>query len=386
MQIMNGFHYYYSKSSLSYDANKGVSWIDYDKLGNPIRVQFTDHSITEHVYAADGRNKEPHPNPLPRRGNSIISSHLPLREIREGYSTIQQNTNYYPYGGMTYISTNQGEQQFKYNGKEYDPMHGLNEYDYGARHYDPAIGKFTTMDPLCEKYYHISPYAYCGGNPVNAVDVDGNLIVFINGWNYGNRGKMYWEGFDKMVMNHFHDNHAKYYDGSIGGIFNWLSTTHGQFITKDSHNINPEVRYNSGYKQGTKDVENIIKSLKRNKDGVITETMRLVTHSMGAAYGKGYSTAIMDYVAKHPKETQGFKLIEYDFAPYQPESQRAVKGVITYQYAHSDDLFRCYKHIPGAKMMKTNQEGGHLLKGFLNYISELPTGEDNIRKNKEKMQ
>ena len=386
MQIMNGFHYYYSKSSLSYDANKGVSWIDYDKLGNPIRVQFTDHSITEHVYAADGRNKEPHPNPLPRRGNSIISSHLPLREIREGYSTIQQNTNYYPYGGMTYISTNQGEQQFKYNGKEYDPMHGLNEYDYGARHYDPARGKFPTMDPLCEKYNNISPYAYCGGNPVNAVDVDGNLIVFINGWNYGNRGKMYWEGFDKMVMNHFHDNHAKYYDGSIGGIFNWLSTTHGQFITKDSHNINPEVRYNSGYKQGTKDVENIIKSLKRNKDGVITETMRLVTHSMGAAYGKGYSTAIMDYVAKHPKETQGFKLIEYDFAPYQPESQRAVKGVITYQYAHSDDLFRCYKHIPGAKMMKTNQEGGHLLKGFLNYISELPTGEDNIRKNKEKMQ
>ena len=176
MQIMNGFHYYYSKSSLSYDANKGVSWIDYDKLGNPIRVQFTDHSITEHVYAADGRNKEPHPNPLPRRGNSIISSHLPLGEIREGYSTILQNTNYYPYGGMTSISTGQGEQQFKYNGKEYDPMHGLNEYDYGARQYDPAIGKFTTMDPLCEKYYHISPYAYCGGNPVNAVDVDGKDI------------------------------------------------------------------------------------------------------------------------------------------------------------------------------------------------------------------
>ena len=75
MQIMNGFHYYYSKSSLSYDANKGVSWIDYDKLGNPIRVRFTDHSITEHVYAADGRNKEPHPNPLPRRGNRIFCHH-----------------------------------------------------------------------------------------------------------------------------------------------------------------------------------------------------------------------------------------------------------------------------------------------------------------------
>ncbi len=50
----------------------------------------------------------------------------------------------------------EGEQQFKYNGKEYDPMHGLDLYDYGARHYDATIGQFTTMDPLCEKYYHIN--------------------------------------------------------------------------------------------------------------------------------------------------------------------------------------------------------------------------------------
>lgn len=95
------------------------------------------------------------------------------RIVTDGSGNILQNTNDYPYGGMTSISTGQGEQQFKYNGKEYDPMHGLNEYDYGARQYDPARGQFTTMDPLCEKYYHISPYAYCGGNPVNAVDPDG---------------------------------------------------------------------------------------------------------------------------------------------------------------------------------------------------------------------
>ena len=36
------------------------------------------------------------------------------------------------------------------------------------------------MDPLCEKYYHISPYAYCGGNPVNAVDPDGRYIAWID--------------------------------------------------------------------------------------------------------------------------------------------------------------------------------------------------------------
>ena len=66
---------YNCNGSLTYDANKGVSWIDYDQLGNPVRVQFTDHSITEHVYAADGRNKGPHPNPLSRRGNRIFCHH-----------------------------------------------------------------------------------------------------------------------------------------------------------------------------------------------------------------------------------------------------------------------------------------------------------------------
>ena len=61
----------------------------------------------------------------------------------------------------------------KYNGKELETRNGLNLYDYGARLYDPVTGLFTSIDPLCEKYYHISPYAYCAGNPVKYVDPDG---------------------------------------------------------------------------------------------------------------------------------------------------------------------------------------------------------------------
>ncbi len=52
-------------------------------------------------------------------------------------------------------------------------MHGLNTYDYGARQMDPVICQWTTVDPLAEKYYNVSPYAYCADNPVNAVDPDG---------------------------------------------------------------------------------------------------------------------------------------------------------------------------------------------------------------------
>ena len=57
-------------------------------------------------------------------------------------------------------------QPYKYNGKEFDGMYGLNLFDYGARHYDAAIGRWMNMDPLTEGYYNISAYAYVGNNPV----------------------------------------------------------------------------------------------------------------------------------------------------------------------------------------------------------------------------
>lgn len=55
-------------------------------------------------------------------------------------------------------------------------MHGYDAYDFGARHTYSALGRFTSMDPLAEKYYNTSPYVYCAGNPVKYVDPDGNEI------------------------------------------------------------------------------------------------------------------------------------------------------------------------------------------------------------------
>ena len=94
--------------------------------------------------------------------------------------TVEQTNDYYAYGGpWGNTSTNQGFQPFKYNGKELDRVHGLDWYDYGARRYDPAFAQFTQMDPLCEKYPHLSPYAYCAGNPVRYVDPDGMRVEVI---------------------------------------------------------------------------------------------------------------------------------------------------------------------------------------------------------------
>ena len=103
-------------------------------------------------------------------------------------SSILQKNNYYPFGGLHNEEDNRLSQNKLYNGKEYDPMHGLNLYDYSARQYDPAVGQFTSMDPLCEKYYHISPYAYCAGNPVKYVDPDGMDI-----WELDKQGNVTWK-------------------------------------------------------------------------------------------------------------------------------------------------------------------------------------------------
>ena len=72
-------------------------------------------------------------------------------------------------------------QPYKYNGKELDRMHGLNTYDYGARQHDPILARWDRIDPLCEKYYSTSPYAYCANNPVNANDPDGRAINWLLG-------------------------------------------------------------------------------------------------------------------------------------------------------------------------------------------------------------
>ncbi len=75
------------------------------------------------------------------------------RVVAKADGSVIQSNHYYPFGMAFAEGTvaEQGKQPYKYNGKELDQAHGLNWYDYGARYYDVAIGRWNAVDPIAER-------------------------------------------------------------------------------------------------------------------------------------------------------------------------------------------------------------------------------------------
>ena len=94
----------------------------------------------------------------------------------QGYYA-DQSLEYYPSGVLFDRSTEKERQPYMFGGKELVSMHGLNEYDFTGRWQYSIIPSFTSLDPLCEKYYSVSPYVYCLNNPLKYVDPDGKQVI-----------------------------------------------------------------------------------------------------------------------------------------------------------------------------------------------------------------
>ena len=98
----------------------------------------------------------------------------------EPATEILEENNYYPFGllhkGYNEIAnTNRSEaaERYKFNGMEWQPELGLNAYDFGARNYDPALGRWMNIDPLAEASRRWTPYNYAYNNPIYFIDPDG---------------------------------------------------------------------------------------------------------------------------------------------------------------------------------------------------------------------
>ena len=211
-------YFYDANGNLIRDLNKGLSF-EYDLLGHPIKVSGSKNDI-EYVYAPDGRKLRTIHKTYTSTSKKTVKTST-TKDYTNGYiftngkpsmfsfdggyysfdsqgklngchyyisdyqgnnrmvvnaatNRTEQVTHYYPYGElMADISTSPDAQQFKYNGKELDRSFGLDLYDYHARQQDAKLGRFNSIDPLAHKYYWLSPYSYCGGDPVNRIDPTG---------------------------------------------------------------------------------------------------------------------------------------------------------------------------------------------------------------------
>ena len=93
-------------------------------------------------------------------------------EGTEGQMVVTQSTDYYPFG-LEHNSGISGDNRYLYNGKEMQEEFSLGWLDYGARFYDPQIGRWHAVDPLAEYFHSLSHFNYCFNNPMNIIDPDG---------------------------------------------------------------------------------------------------------------------------------------------------------------------------------------------------------------------
>ena len=224
--------YAYDKNgNMTKDLNKNITDIQYNCLNLPSKVTFKDGSTITYTYALNGTKLRT----VHKIGNTTTTTDYCGNVVYEngvqkllltdaGYITLSDKkyhyylqdhqgnnrvivdqtgqkkevNHYYPFGG-TFASADGNVQAYKYNGKELDTKKGLNWYDYGARQYDPALGRFTAVDPLTEKYYEMSPYTYCGNNPIKYIDPTG---MFYTGYTVNEKGHI------KIVS----DEGGNYYD------------------------------------------------------------------------------------------------------------------------------------------------------------------------------
>jgi RHS repeat-associated protein len=262
----SGQYNYDANGNMIYDPSKKIH-IDYNHLNLPKLIEFDNDDYITYAYSASGAKLRKtvstwktstggitdysgpfsyHDNqlsciftpagrlvPITVNGNVLwkyeynLTDHLGNVRVvfaahSHGQPEVMQQTSYYPFG-MTFQQQNFGginpnPNKLLYNSKELqdDELAGsrLDWYDYGARFYDPQIGRWHSVDPLAGDYFSWSPYAYVMNNPIKYIDPDGMRVWPGEGTiNAKNAGKV-----DDKTLNQIHVSQGKQSAVAVGAL------------------------------------------------------------------------------------------------------------------------------------------------------------------------
>ena len=253
-----------------------------------------------------------------------ISQHYPFGMAIPSQSCALPNEN------------NTYQNRYLYNGKEFQDDFGLNWYDYGARFYDAQIGRWHSVDPAAALYYNLSPYHYGGNSPINTIDIDGRLFIYVNGFMYDHWKP--WSGTTYAPDRNFYSDAPR----NAGETFSYWYRIPDEFAEMfedpnmlfTSGSFKPwtmgGTRFSEGYKQAQVLIDMLESGEVTLQDG---ETIKIVGHSHGAAYAAGLATALLE----HPKYKHLLEFVLY-FAPDQPNQFSHPEGVPGYQFSTKSDL------------------------------------------------
>ena len=206
---------YDTNGNITRDLNRNITSITYNSLNLPSVITLSGDKSVTYGYDAAGRKL----SAVYKSGTTITTSRdyvgnkvynngtLGMVLTEEGYATVsgtpayyhhlkdhqgnnrvvisqggavQEVNHYYPFGGLFGEGVQPSIQRYKYNGKELDREFGLDMYDYGARHYDAALGRWFTVDRLSEAKPGLTIYHYCSNNPINKIDLGGYWDVRVH--------------------------------------------------------------------------------------------------------------------------------------------------------------------------------------------------------------
>jgi RHS repeat-associated protein len=223
--ITTGDDYVYdANGNMTVDKNKNITAITYNHLNLPTKIIFTTGNIV-YIYTASGQKMqkivtdgtnttntdylggyqyqntvlqffptaEGYVKNTPVSGTNSYSyvfnytDHLGntrlsyTKDAVTGSLKILEENNYYPFG-LKHNSYNvdnfQPDYKYKFEGREYQDELGLNVYPFKYRTYDPAIGRFWSIDPVAENYVYNGVYNFAENRVVESIDLEGKESWF----------------------------------------------------------------------------------------------------------------------------------------------------------------------------------------------------------------